>query len=233
MCMKIGGNMKKIKIVIAFIFVILIGYIIYVILNKNTIENNVEIVESIEIYEDKVDQEENLTEYIAVQYFIDDSWKNGDKISSKYTVSLINNSNNDIEDWKVEFKNSDEISIVQIWNAKYKDGIASPEEYNKILNKNSKIEFGFILESSIESPITNMQLILNKQIINSKIDNEKIEKKEENMNNIFFSKFFAKTPVAAHGRLKVKDGKIVDKNNKPYVNKGISTHNKTIFSEYV
>lgn len=226
---------KKISIAIKLISLILIiGIVTICIYNKNNKQEEV-IIEDFNNQENMTNKEEG----IVVEYKIEQSWKEQNKLAHKYLVKLINNSEENVENWKILFNVNETTKISQVWNGRIESEnskiIINPESYNNIVEKSKEIEIGLILLDDKEKSINGYELYINNKKYNIKIEEEKDQIKQEKMNESI-SKIVnnsSNSPVQEHGNLKVQGTKIVDKNGNDFVIQGVSTHGIAWFPQYI
>lgn len=238
-------NNKKIYIIIiAIIILIAAGLCILKITSspKQKETNNNHVEKNIETKKD-----------ISVEYILDDKWQYNGKTAQKYLVKISNNSKEDISNWKIIFEVSENTTISQSWNVTLKSSNreinATPMDYNNIIKKDDKIEFGVILSSNDENAIKGYKLFLDEIEYSENIESptetntlnntedksqKQIEKNIENLNtesNIQNNNI--ETPVEINGRLSVNGTKIVNKNGQNFIIQGVSTHGIAWFPQYI
>ncbi len=215
---------KKIIIVLSILIIIsiIIGIIIFAINKKDvkTVDNSEEIAE------------EKLG--VRVDYTIDQTWQDGENNALKYSVKLINESEENKENWKIVFNVNKTTQISQGWNGKLELNESkleiTPESYNNIIPKDGQIDIGFILlDKEIESIKGYILYIDGKEYKGE----EKIKEVEENKEIANVPQISEGTPVSIHGNLSVKGTNIVDKDGNTFIIQGVSTHGIAWFPQYV
>ncbi len=187
------------------------------------------------------------------EFKLDNKWDNGFQVN----VKLKSTGNKDMNNWVLEFDMDSEIG--QIWNAKIMKNtgnhyvICADADWNKDIEVGKAVEFGFLGASSFKNlpsdytltgdvvessstPDPNANDEQNSQNAKATADPNATAKpvatKDPN-ENLDDAKVTKGNQVKKHGRLKVKGRYIVDKNNKKYLIKGISTHGIAWFPQYV
>ena len=233
---------RKIGFIVLAIAIILIivGVVVWKIQENKKheeVNNNYNNVEQIS---NEIKQE--IKNDILVEYIPEDTWQDGDSTATKYLVKISNNSKTDKSNWKVIFDVATTTKISQFWNVNLELSdsklIASPVEYNGVINKENKIEFGMILKDNNKQPITGYKLFLDGTEYVGKVE-EKVENKteqqkvEEPKKEVEIPNNETGTPVDLHGRLSVNGTKIVDKTGNSFIIQGVSTHGIAWFPQYI
>lgn len=198
----------------------------------------------------------------TVSYKRDTNWESGETKFAQFTIPI--KTDTEITDWSADIEFNDTVELVQIWNGTATISgnkmSVTPASYNKLIQKDSSIDFGFIVSAKNEPKITNVKFTDNKGKSSSAKGTTVEGKPETNFFRNIFSSFQKAyqfvissatksstitattstpsttqggTPLEEHGELRVQGTNIVDKNNNPYILKGVSTHGIAWFPEYV
>ena len=189
---------KKIIMILVLIFIITIAIIgfIFVKNNNNKLSNNE--IKSNEVKGNEIinNDKNSITENnevvtqenkLDIKLSIANTWSDGIKEYTQYTVNLSNNSSETVKNWKVLIDITD-IEITQVWNAKYEINGSilklGPESYNNEVQQQQKIEFGFIAKSDLKQKLENIKTYSGEQKVNTNNNNNNEIKENKEKNDI-------------------------------------------------
>lgn len=194
---------------------------------------------------EKADEDNASDCYVKITN--DNSWENSGKYCGGLSISIINNTSEELKDWKIEIDIPDDFNIDGSWNGNFKaDGgklAITPVDYNGTIpakgevkdigcniTVGTKADMDAIVKSSAALYISG-QLYTgsSKETVTEAADKETTEAAMENEKPVAESG----TPLENHGKLSVKGTDIVDKDGNKYQLKGISTHGLAWFPDYV
>lgn len=224
------------RIIFIIICIIIVITTIFFLMMKNVNKNdNLEQTNSSDNSEVEEDKKINL------EYFVESSWEQDGKTAYKYNVKLINNSEENINDWKIVFDINTSLEKSENWNCDLEindDKMeVKPLDYNKIVEKNNNQELGFILFDSQKDSIKGYKLYINGvEYMGDNSENYNEDIKEIDLNNIQEAEEInseEESPVYKYGRLSVKGKNIVDKDGNNFLIQGVSTHGIEWYSQYI
>lgn len=204
--------------------------------NINVINENSEINNEMS---NDVNEEKNVQTTIYVEYNISETWEQDNKKAIKYDIKLVNDSEQDIENWNIVFETTANTEISQYWNGKLELDenklSIKPESYNNLIKKGSEIDIGAILLSTEEKIINFYKLYINdKEYFEEQSKVEQSEEEiEEEKEEVVIQNNIEGTPVSNHGKLSVNGKNIVDKNGDIFIIQGVSTHGIAWYPQYV
>lgn len=107
----------------------------------------------------KADSDNKSNSDVSVTLKLNSSWESGGTTTFDYTVTILNNGDNPIENWKLELPIGDG-SIASAWSVVFTtdNGIfkASPESYNGTIEAGKSVEFGFQMTGATELDSSNI-----------------------------------------------------------------------------
>ena len=170
-------------------------------------------------------------------------WPSGSEYVRQFNVVVNNTSNENLENWEVQFAVVDKVKVLEGWNADYsiKENVLSAvsKDYNNVIQSKGSVDFGVQLSFPDEKTAKEAELkgtlYINGEKYEASGSDKSSDKTEEVKKEEKKDKLPAEegTPVANHGKLVVKGTDIYDANGKPYQLKGASTHGLQWFPEYV
>ena len=198
----------------------------------------------------------------SVKYNCGNSWDNNGMRATQIDVMISNVSGRDANGWELDLTVPEGAKLEQGWNAnieiKGTNLHATPMDYTSLIASNAFVGFGLILDTPGDyQPETSKLTVDGKtyemkglgQVVynnNEELDNEEPDKKEDaqateseadDTKDADDSKTSSAkkedNPVVAHGKLSVKGTKIVDRDDKEFQLKGVSTHGIAWFPEYL
>lgn len=175
------------------------------------------------------------------------SWESNEMICAQFDGVIKNQTATSGKDWKVEITVPEGAKIENGWNGNYSINGTTleivPVDYNTEIPGNSKITFGFIIDTKEAFSPEEGNLIIGGQeyllgeegtVEEAAGSNQKEEKTEAvSEDRQVAQKDTSGTPLANHGALSVKGTDIVDKAGKVFQLKGVSTHGINWFPDYV
>lgn len=175
------------------------------------------------------------------------TWEANGEHFLKVEMVVKNNTQENIDSWKVLLDFSTNVEISDSWSAKLDlDNdkiIATPEDANKLAEPAKEIRFGVIVKS--KTPITLEEFITMGSEQSNDISKENSSMEGNNMSgnddviiedyttNEATTKYSGSTPVKKYGKLTVKGTNIVSDKGKTVQLKGVSTHGINWFPQYV
>lgn len=234
--------MKKI-ILIIFIVIIGLAFLGFYFKKINFGPSSVELG-SINILKDEITViPEGKVKKYDVQITEKSSWEENKKFYSNIDINLKNNSSEDFSNWKLVLYFSDDVEIKESWSGNFevKDNtvIIKSIDYNKIILNGKETKFGGIFYTDSKIGIYNFELYeLNGdeyKLVSSMKNEELVEDNEIKKVTVPEKNIEIPngSPLNLHGKLSVKDGKIVDKKEKEFLIQGISTHSISEFGDYI
>jgi endoglucanase len=182
----------------------------------------------------------------------DNSWESGDKYCGGLSISIVNESGNELKDWKIELAIPDGFSVDGSWNGDFEtDGnilSITPVDYNEIIPANGEVKdigcnVTVASKEELDSLLTAASLYIGGELYTSATGNgasdkstESTEKSDEETTETKAAEkpeTESGTPLENHGKLSVDGTDIVDENGDKYQLKGLSTHGLAWFPEYV
>lgn len=231
---------KKKKIgIIFFIIVIIIAGILFLIYNQNS-----KIVGNVMEYKEK-DNEKNEKklekgiEGVAISIENESNWYDDNLNYSTIQIKITNNSENDIENWKLVLLANQNLYIGENWNGNWdcEENKITVEslEYNSIINRNSEIQIGATFSYVGELKFSDFALYADEKEVTIKEENFEIDIEYNEVEIIEYSKIDMdkKSPVQIHGKLSVNGKNIVDKNGDNFQIQGVSTHSIYGFHQFI
>lgn len=208
-------------------------------IENKIVENGISNNPIIENDEQKTDLKEENMNNVKVTIENESIWNDGNSDFSTIQIRIKNNSNKEIENWKLQLIVNKDVKIEQSWNGKWniKDKSISIEniDYNYKIDANSEINIGgtFSYDGTLE--IIDYKLYSNQNELDIVIEEDKNMVEEVEEKNILYSEInmAQESPVAKHGKLKVDGQNIVDKDGNVFQIQGVSTHSIYAFPQYI
>lgn len=184
----------------------------------------------------------------TVQWKKSSSWEEGGKKCGGYEIVITNNGNT-VNSWTAKVTVPGNTKLMSQWNGIFSVSgntmTVKNENYNGTIEKGKSVSFGF--NYSADAYINEGKVTVNGSTAGTSAGNNSSNNNNSNNNNNNTST--AKkpaatvppapsdpkgtTPVSQHGQLSVKNGQLVDKSDKGYQLRGMSTHGLTWFPEFV
>lgn len=167
------------------------------------------------------------------------SWENGDKKCATENVTIYNNTQTGVKDWKLDIIYNADVTIDNIWSGEKKISgsilTITPVDYNTEIPAKGNVNFGYNISISDLTISDYILYIDGNEYRKADLEVQKEEEKttEETADTSETANLENGTPVSNHGKLSVKETEIVDKEGKTYQLKGCSTHGITWFPDYV
>lgn len=179
----------------------------------------------------------------TVQWKKSSSWEEGGKKCGGYEIVITNNGDT-VNSWTAKVTVPGNTKLMSQWNGIFSISgntmTVKNESYNGTIEKGKSVSFGF--NYSADAYINEGKVTVNGSTAGTSAGNNS---SNNNNNNTSTTKKPAATvpqapsdpkgttPVSQHGQLSVKNGQLVDKSDKGYQLRGMSTHGLTWFPEFV
>lgn len=180
----------------------------------------------------------------TVQWKKSSSWEEGGKKCGGYEIVITNNGDT-VNSWTAKVTVPGNTKLMSQWNGIFSISgntmTVKNESYNGTIEKGKSVSFGF--NYSADAYINEGKVTVNGSTAGTSAGNN--SNNNNNNNNTSTTKKPAATvpkapsdpkgttPVSQHGQLSVKNGQLVDKSDKGYQLRGMSTHGLTWFPEFV
>ncbi len=100
---------------------------------------------------------------VSVNFKTSNSWSDDTKNNVQFDAKILNKTDNEVSDWKVEVTLPEGTDITQVWNVSYvKDGnkfTFSPVTHNQKVVAGSDVTFGFIASGTKDIGISNARVV--------------------------------------------------------------------------
>lgn len=183
----------------------------------------------------------------TVQWKKSSSWEEGGKKCGGYEIVITNNGDT-VNSWTAKVTVPGNTKLMSQWNGIFSISgntmTVKNESYNGTIEKGKSVSFGF--NYSADAYINEGKVTVNGSTAGTSAgNNSNNNNNNNNNNNTSTTKKPAATvppapsdpkgttPVSQHGQLSVKNGQLVDKSDKGYQLRGMSTHGLTWFPEFV
>ncbi len=186
----------------------------------------------------------------TVQWKKASSWEEGGKKCGGYEIVITNNGNT-VNSWTAKVTVPGNTKLMSQWNGIFSVSgntmTVKNENYNGTIEKGKSVSFGF--NYSADAYINEGKVTVNGSTAGTSAGNNSSNNNNSNNNNNNNNTSTTKkpaatvppapsdpkgtTPVSQHGQLSVKNGQLVDKSDKGYQLRGMSTHGLTWFPEFV
>lgn len=208
--------------------------------NEETNQTEEETTTEEKSVEDTSEQTKGKSDY-KVEISQASSWESGDKKCATENVTIYNNTQTGVKDWKLDIVYNADITIDNIWSGEEKISgnvlTITPVDYNTEIPAEGNVNFGYNISIS-DLAVSDYILYIDgneysKADLEAQTQKEEEKTTEETAGKSENVSPEDGTPVSNHGKLSVKETEIVDKNGKTYQLKGCSTHGITWFPDYV
>lgn len=227
------SNIKKvIFLLVGFLFFIVIAIIIVKNLNLSGENMNNEISENV--------VESNLEaglENVLIQVEEESNWKTEEKDYSTIQITIKNQSDKTIKDWKFIMQLDRDVEFSQMWNGNWEKDenniIAKSVEYNSEILPNSEINIGGTISYNGKLNILGYELYSDNIEVETQKENINFSTEEKEVKEYSKIELEKDSPLKKHGALRLDGQTIVDKNGEKFQIQGISTHSISAFPEYI
>ena len=229
------SKIKKVIGLVVVVFAIIVTSIIWVKFFKFSGEdmNN-------ESFENKNVVKSNLEsglENVSIQVVEESNWKAEDKDYSTIQITIKNQSDKTIKDWKFVMQLDREVEFSQMWNGNWEKEenniIAKSVEYNSEIIPNTEINIGGTICYNGKLKILGYELYSDNLEVKTQKENVNFSTEEKEVKEYSKIEFEKDSPLKKHGELKLDGQTIVDKNGEKFQIQGISTHSISAFPEYI
>lgn len=234
------------KIIILLVEIIIGILIVYAYSQKHsTVEdkmenNNLKNESSKENLAEDENALEEIQENISIVVEEESSWNDGTSDYSTIQVTIKNESDKAIGNWKLVLQANKEVKFVQTWNGKWSidenNLVVESVDYNSQIEAKSSINVGGTFSYSGDLKFLDYKLYSNGIEIEFNKEESILENNEpEEREIIDFSEMNIEesSPLEIHGKLKVDGQNIVDKNGEKFQIQGVSTHSIYAFPQYI
>ena len=229
------SKMKKVIGLIVVILAIIVTSIIWVKFFKFSGEDMIN-----ESFENKNVVKSNLEsglENVSIQVVEESNWKAEDKDYSTIQITIKNQSDKTIKDWKFVMQLDRDVEFSQMWNGNWEKEenniIAKSVEYNSEIMPNSEINIGGTISYNGKLKILGYELYSDNLEVKTQKENVNFSTEEKEVKEYSKIEFEKDSPLKKHGELKLDGQTIVDKNGEKFQIQGISTHSISAFPEYI
>lgn len=231
------NNIKKVVIIIvAILFLIIIALVSSKFLNFSGENMNNESLENKN--ENIVDKSlETGLENVKIQVEEEATWKDSEKNYSTIQVTIKNESDKSIKDWKFVMQLDTDIEFSQMWNGNWKKEeeniIATSVEYNSEILPGNEINLGGTITYKGSLKILSYELYSDNIEVETENENINLNYEERELKEYSKIQIEKDSDLKSHGMLKLDGQNIVDENGENFQIQGVSTHSISAFPEYI
>ncbi len=168
---------------------------------------------------------------------IENTWETGNQTSATETVTIYNNSDEEITDWILYLTFSATPALSELWNGLFtveeNTLIITAESYNEEIPAHTSITLGYNITMDDIEPVSYSIMSGSTLIGGSDFDTELSSDETDTDVGSSTQNDKEDSPYAAHGKLSVTSSGIVDEQGGTFQLKGVSTHGITWFPEYI